>query len=489
MALPTFATYSQMVRRREHEARLRQQWENHSKYYHDQIARTAKQVHWSSRQSYEQSMSAYHRRRVEEEKRQRLEARRGRLRALLQEERDTLEAELKQIPKRSTLTQELVEQTESLRSAKEERRKKLAQELLREHWKTNNPELRKVESELHKEHVVGQWQVQQEEKKQCEEKAQEEKKRFENEYERARREAMERIKAAEEKRKEEDRRRAEELREQMEELKLREEEAKRLKKEEESLLAQTWEVERLEEERRRAEEERRKANLGRFLTRQYRMQLKRKAQEVQEELESDRRIMAALVAAEQQDRSLESARRQRAVADAAWMKQILEEQLQLERQREEEFELLYSEEAKRMWEKREAEWDREKRAREKLMKEVLAERQEQLEVKMLENREAQEEVVRRREELMEQLEEERLSRQQEKEEKAGHRTTRMQEINAQVEERRREQWEEERRREQEEAEALEALRLEEEQLHLETARLAQQGYQDRIRGRPRTAWT
>ncbi|KAL2091835.1 hypothetical protein ACEWY4_011633 [Coilia grayii] len=499
MALPTLASYwpsrvrtleRQMVRRRDQEARLRQQWELHSKYFQDHGTRTSKQAHWSSRQSYEQSMSAFHRDRVQEEKRQSLEQRRGRLRAMLQEERDMLEEELRQmVPERSALTRQLVEKTESLRTAREERRRKLAQELLREHWKANNPELRKVESALHKDHVVGQWQVQREEKKQCEEKAQEEQKRFENEYERARREALERMKEAEEKRKEEEKRRAEDLRQQMEELKLREEEAKRLKKEQEALFAQHWEVERLEEERRRAEEERKKANLGRFLSRQYRLELKRRAQQVQEELESDRRILAALVEAEQQERTLESARRERAVADAAWMKSVLEEQLQLEKQREAEFELLYSEEAQRMWEKREAEWAREKRAREKLMKEVLWERQQQLEQKMQENQEAQEEARRRREELTKQLEQEQRSRRQQREEQEGQRTTRMQEINAQVEAQRRERWEEERRREREEEEERAALRLEEAQLQVETQRLAQQGYQDRIRGRPRSAWT
>lgn len=53
---------------------------------------------------------------------------------------------------------------------------------------------------------------------------QEEKRRFENEYERTRKEALERMKQAEEKKNEEERKRAEELRKQMEELKLREEE-------------------------------------------------------------------------------------------------------------------------------------------------------------------------------------------------------------------------------------------------------------------------
>lgn len=54
--------------------------------------------------------------------------------------------------------------------------------------------------------------------------AQEEKRRFENEYERTRKEALERIKQKEERKKAEELERAEELRKQMEELKLREEE-------------------------------------------------------------------------------------------------------------------------------------------------------------------------------------------------------------------------------------------------------------------------
>ncbi|XP_041756402.1 trichoplein keratin filament-binding protein [Coregonus clupeaformis] len=502
MALPTLSAHwpsrvrsleSQMVRhcrQREQEARWRQQWEMHSKYYRQQNVVSSKQAHWSSRQSYQQSMSAYHKERLKEEQVVSLEQRRERLRTLLQEERDQLEAELRDVvPDRSTLTRQLVDKTEDLRSAREERRKKLAEELLKEHWKKNNPELRKVESTLHKDHVVSQWQTQTLEKKQHEEAAEEEKRRFENEYERSRREALGRMKQAEERRRAEDRERAEELRKQMEELKLREEEARHLKKEQEALLSQRWEVEKLEEERRKVEECHKKSEMGRFLTRQYRAQLKRRAQQVQEELEADRRILAALLEGEQEDQRLESVRRERAVADAAWMKHVIEEQLQLEREREAEFDVLYREEAQRVWEKREAEWEKERRARERLMQEVLAGRQQQLEVKMQENLQAQEESLRRREELIEELELERQTRRQEREEDEGHRTARMQEINAQVEQRRREQWEEQRRREQMEEEEREALRLQEEELRLETHRMVQQGYQDKIRSRPRSAWT
>lgn len=57
--------------------------------------------------------------------------------------------------------------------------------------------------------------------------------------------------------------------------------------------------------------------------------------------EADRKILAALLEGEQDDRRIESARRERAVADAAWMKQVIEEQLELEREREAEFDILY----------------------------------------------------------------------------------------------------------------------------------------------------
>lgn len=210
---------------------------------------------------------------------------------------------------------------------------------------------------------------------------------------------------------------------------------------------------------------------------------------MQEELEADRKILAALLEGEQEDRRMESIRRERAIADAAWMKRVIEEQLLLEREREAEFNLLYREEAQHVWEKREAQWEKERKARERLMHEVLTGRQQQLELKMQKNREAQEESLRRREELIQELELEREKRRQEKEQEEGRRTARMQEINVQVEQQRQEQWEEQCRMEQEEEEEKEAQRLQEEELRLEMQRMAKKGYQEKIRSRPRSAWT
>ncbi len=67
-----------------------------------------------------------------------------------------------------------------------------------------------------------------------------------------------------------------------------------------------------------------------------------------------------------------------------------------------------------------------------LLGKVLVGRQQQLELKVQKNREAQEESLRRREELIQELELEREMRRREIEQEEGRRTARMQEINAQV---------------------------------------------------------
>ncbi|NXU06634.1 TCHP protein, partial [Buphagus erythrorhynchus] len=179
----------------------------------------------------------------------------------------------------------------------------------------------------------------------------------------------------------------------------------KLKKEQENLLKQQWELENLEEERKQMEEHWRKKELGRFLKHQCDVQLRRRAQQIQEELETDRQILSALLEKEDEDQRGQIARRERAVADVAWMKRVIEEQLQLEKEREAELETIFREEVKKIWEKREEEWEREKVARDRLMSEVLAGRQRQIQEKMELNRRAQEESIKYREQLIRELEE------------------------------------------------------------------------------------
>lgn len=57
--------------------------------------------------------------------------------------------------------------------------------------------------------------------------------------------------------------------------------------------------------------------------------------------ETDRQILSALLETEDEDQRQQIARRERAVADVAWMKRVIEEQLQLEKEREAELETIF----------------------------------------------------------------------------------------------------------------------------------------------------
>ena len=70
------------------------------------------------------------------------------------------------------------------------------------------------------------------------------------------------------------------------------------------------------------------------------------------------------------DIDIKTSRREKAQADAVWMKGVVEQQLKLEKAREAEMSQLYQDEASHVWQNREAEWSRERAARERLMNEV-----------------------------------------------------------------------------------------------------------------------
>ncbi|GAB1290039.1 Trichoplein keratin filament-binding protein [Apodemus speciosus] len=482
MALPTLPSYWPSRRamdpsQRQHlqEEEFRRQWEQNSRYFRTWDIHNSKHSQWSSKISYQRSMHAYNCEKMKEEKRKNLEVRRERLRELMLEEQDLLAAELDELRLSMSLReQRLREQHRDLKSAREEQRKLIAEQLLYEHWRKNNPKLREGLSYLHKKHdkFLGDTERR---KKQQEATEKQEKKRFENEYAAARREAEARMRAEEERRQLEGRLQAEALRQQMEELKQKEMEATKLKKEQENLLRQRWELERLEEERRQMAALRRKTELGRFLRHQYNAQLNRRTQEIREELEADGRILQALLEKEDELQRVELARQEQARADAAWMKQVIEEQLQLEKAREAELQQLLRRPGD-VGEERGG-GAREQIARDRLMSEVLTGRQQQIQEKIEQNRRAQEETLKHRENLLKSLEEGKQLAQRAKEESEELKSARKQELEAQVAERQVQEWEAARQEEEEEEEAKQAEELCNALLQQEARTMAEEGYQ------------
>ncbi|XP_062506158.1 trichoplein keratin filament-binding protein-like [Corticium candelabrum] len=497
MALPTLQPYymtkrtnaeSLIVRRRTHQDEVREKWGKHCHYFEREGVRSTKQKAWASQQSYDESMSAYSLQKRREEKEMRLRERRERLAKLLDNERSQYEMELKGLARRpQERLPEMREKVEQLKTKRENERRETAEEKLRQHWRANCPEIRQIESRQMMRDIHNTWSQQVTERERDKERAILEKEHYEQELETERQSALAEEREAAEKKRREEKRTFEHLKEQVDEMRRRDEEAAELKSQQDELMRQQWQLQQAEEERKKMEEKRKRQALGRVLTRQYKAQMQRRSRQIQEQLELDLKILSDLAAQEAEDRQLAETQRERARADASWMKQVVEEQLKLEKAREAELDMLFREEASRQWQKREAEWERERLARERLMREVLDERQGQIVEKMEELRIQQVESIGRREELLHELELANQLTARETQRQAEDRETRKRELEVQITERQRRADESRRQlerglQEQEEADA------EYEQMLREEERLAEKRYKPKSYPRRTVAW-
>lgn len=416
MALPTLSTrfwsvgrdFQQKARlqRRCWEENFRRQWDDTSSFFQREDMKAKKIQKWTSDDFYRRSFDSKKEETEKERKSLKLKQRRAQLAAMLHDENLRYETELKELSPRTTrdLLEDMRERVEGLQSAREEKRRQLADEKLLEHWYQNNPEIREVESKLQKDHVVSSWKGQIEDQQQRLDTARTEAEEYNRIMEEQRKASEEAEKAAETKRLQQQKDLQSILQRQMQELQQKEREAAMLKEKQDKIMMERQQLVEIEENRRRLEANRRKQDFGRVLLRQHKFQMQRRARKVREELEEDHKLLELLAVKDSELDEIQAIKKGKAIADAQWMKEVIEEQLKLEKAREAEVELLFEEEAARVWDKREHEWEKEKRAREKLMAEVLATRKEQMDRKLQELRKEQEESVQLREELLKDME-------------------------------------------------------------------------------------
>ena len=94
-------------------------------------------------------MDAYKAQQEREMKMLTLQRRKLKLGELLRKERDQYQAELKGLSSQNYVRlEDMKERSETLRSAREEKRKQLADDKLYEHFRVNNPDLREVSEAL-----------------------------------------------------------------------------------------------------------------------------------------------------------------------------------------------------------------------------------------------------------------------------------------------------------------------------------------------------
>ena len=422
-----------IVRGRNRENDFRENWKSNAAYFQKNNVVATKKKTWESESSFQNSMDAWKVECDKSEKVQRLTSRRKKLKEMLDEEQDDLQAELVYL-KSDPLSRldDMKYRSESLKSAREEKRQHHAADKLYEHWRMNSPDIRQLELDHHKQHVVTAWSGQVDVRRQQEEEERLEKEKIEAKMEADRLAALEVIREKEEMKLEEEKEMKRMLQQQMDELKKQEINSNKLKKDEDRLLKHQWEVDQLDEKRNILEKERKKMEFGRILLRQHAAALRRKSQQIQEELEQDKIFLEKLARQEEEEEVIQTSRQEKAKADATWMKQVVEEQLKVEKAREAELDMLYQDEAARIWQEREAEWAKERQARERLMKEVLQERQDQIQAHMDNIKQQQQESLEHREQLLEELDLVNQLTRRELEEKEEAKTFRKEELEAQM---------------------------------------------------------
>jgi trichoplein keratin filament-binding protein len=419
----------------------REKWDNTTKYFNSIDTRAKQTNAWTSDKSFNKSMHAYTKQVEEseerkEQRRQALKQRQDSLKLLIQSERKSFEDELKSIringKENANTVYSLKLRAENLKSAREEDRKKVAEAKLYESWRQNNPEIRELEARKFQDHVKEKWSSQINEKREASAALQHEQDEYVKYLELEKQKAadldveLKRLKLNREIELKEI------LKQQMIELRQREAETDILNREEAELMKENLEMSRLSEERRRALDENSRQEYGRQLLRQHKAKLRRKAKEVQDALELDLKLLKVISETQDKKRHLESARRQKARADAEQMMQILGQQLRLEKQREAELENMFQDEAAKEWDKRNEEWKRESEAREALMRQVLEERQQQIEEKFNILSEKKRDSLLKREELIRDMEKTQMLAKKEREKSEAAKMERKKELESQI---------------------------------------------------------
>lgn len=169
---------------------------------------------------------------------------------------------------------------------------------------------------------------------------------------------------------------------QIEALKQRRAEEEAVKRQVGEEAARQKQLEEVDLKRRKIEEKRKMQDLREYLSRQHRLKLLAKTAQVQKELEEDKRLLEEVTSFSTVHDANGLQERNEKNQRLNWLRDVIDMQKAEEAKRQKEMEMLFSEEAEKMWKKQEQVWKREQEARQKLMDDVLAGLKEQIRVKL-----------------------------------------------------------------------------------------------------------
>lgn len=403
-----------MARRRDEEARKLDFWKHTSKYFSALNSQNDRFSHWNSAETLQKSQDAFNREKnmvAEEEAKE--EARLIRRNHYMDEAKKEFEAEMRlnrtsrharaAASPRSTL-HDLRNDYERLQMLRYERQQKESEEKMLQHWRINNPEFREMQFKRRTEMAKQAWDAQLKEAEAAREKE-------EKENEEAKRRLVEEQRLRAEKEREEDLRREQQVELWKQSIEAQREELAKRQKEEQTLKAEIAlenqrqkEVFQAEIQRKAAEEKRTKDELGAFLKRQHRIKLLERNKKIQDELEEDKKILEQLQSMQaKEDAQLQAKEKESRTKQLEWLKDVLAKQKVEEEKRRKEMDLLFTEEARKMWDKQEKVWNQEKEARKKLMEDVLKTLAEQTQDKLKLKEKRSRDVLQEKQSIQEEI--------------------------------------------------------------------------------------
>ncbi|CAH8505250.1 unnamed protein product [Heterobilharzia americana] len=292
----------------------------------------------------------------------------------------------------------------ALKQARDSEKAKIAETLLAEHFRKNNPDLRGAAQAANQNDLVDCWRTQLNERntlKQSEIVDQIVNEEIESEVKRCEEREVE---EKELQRLQDREKYLEYLRKQLDTLNSRENEANKLAEKEKALIKQLTKIDQLEHERHLIEEKCKRELYGRVLLRQHQAALKRRSLFIQDELKQDLDWLHQLIEQESIDHEIAIEQKCKHKENILAIQKLVENELKKEQVRELELNELEAYEASRVWAKREEEWRNETAARQRLLQEVIEDRRKQIADQLTLNQQLQHDELASREALLEEIE-------------------------------------------------------------------------------------
>lgn len=410
------AFQNRLVRQRESEFKREQQWGTTVKYYDQMSRKNTRYEAWTSPRYYKTNNQLLEEIKKDKDKKDLLEQRREKLKQLFHDEEKTYEIEmivrnrdkLMKAPAidsaKSIPTQILSELNLGLKQADESKRRHEAEIKLYHSWRSNNPLIRDHERKHRAKDIKFSWLDQQIEKRLKREEDEKRHKKFLKERESRLEEQRQQDELIQQETRRKNEQLQEELEQQIAQLKLKNDCTEDLKRQENQDVAAQQNIQQLEDKLQAEMLRRRDREIALFNLKQHKLKFKAKIADVNTNLQKESELIQEML---QQDIANSISEEDKKLEIRRTMLEFLEvarQQKELEKKREDFLSFVFDSEAQNMYQKQVEIWNKEQKARENLLTDVLETVKRQITTNLEKNREKQHDLIQERQIMLDAVE-------------------------------------------------------------------------------------